>query len=123
MPALPAVALAAGPGRRQKTLDLARELERRGFAGIYCASFGDGVGLCEALNDVNAAPAIDVLRQCPERTIWTLAGVCQSNSTEQREFVVSTQRLKEFFVSGLSEQTKDCDAELDRLSVGSLCRK
>ena len=46
---LPAVALAAVPGRRAATLDLARELERRDFAGIYCASFGDAVGLCEAL--------------------------------------------------------------------------
>ncbi|HVH04900.1 MAG TPA: LLM class flavin-dependent oxidoreductase [Myxococcota bacterium] len=46
---LPAVALAAVPGRRQRTLELAREIEERGFAGIYCASFGDGVGLCEAL--------------------------------------------------------------------------
>lgn len=46
---LPAVALAAVPGRRRATLDLAREIERRGFAGIYCASFGDGLGLCEAL--------------------------------------------------------------------------
>lgn len=47
--ALPAVALAAVPGRRKKTLDLALEVERRGFSGIYCASFGDGVGLCAAL--------------------------------------------------------------------------
>ncbi|MCL4683598.1 LLM class flavin-dependent oxidoreductase [Myxococcota bacterium] len=47
--ALPAVALAAVPGRRRRTLDLAREIERRGFAGIYCASFGDAMGLCEAL--------------------------------------------------------------------------
>jgi alkanesulfonate monooxygenase SsuD/methylene tetrahydromethanopterin reductase-like flavin-dependent oxidoreductase (luciferase family) len=46
---LPAVALAAVPGRRRRTLELAREVERRGFSGIYCASFGDGVGLCEAL--------------------------------------------------------------------------
>ena len=46
---LPAVALAAVPGRRRATLDLAREIERRGFAGIYCASFGDAMGLCEAL--------------------------------------------------------------------------
>ncbi len=50
MPAeLPALALAAVPGRRKKTLELAREIERRGYPGIYCASFGDGVGLCEAL--------------------------------------------------------------------------
>ncbi|HEY8514416.1 MAG TPA: LLM class flavin-dependent oxidoreductase [Candidatus Binatia bacterium] len=46
---MPAVALAAMPGRRRATLDVARELERRGYAGIYCASFGDGLGLCEAL--------------------------------------------------------------------------
>jgi alkanesulfonate monooxygenase SsuD/methylene tetrahydromethanopterin reductase-like flavin-dependent oxidoreductase (luciferase family) len=46
---MPAVALAAVPGRRRATLDLAREIEHRGFSGIYCASFGDGLGLCEAL--------------------------------------------------------------------------
>ena len=46
---LPAIALAAVPGRRKKTLDLAAECERRGFQGLYCASFGDSVGLCEAL--------------------------------------------------------------------------
>jgi alkanesulfonate monooxygenase SsuD/methylene tetrahydromethanopterin reductase-like flavin-dependent oxidoreductase (luciferase family) len=49
MPRLPAVALAAVPGRRRATIDLARELERKGFAGAYCASFGDAMGLCEAL--------------------------------------------------------------------------
>jgi alkanesulfonate monooxygenase SsuD/methylene tetrahydromethanopterin reductase-like flavin-dependent oxidoreductase (luciferase family) len=46
---LPAVALAAVPGRRRATIELAKEIERRGFAGIYCASFGDGLGLCEAI--------------------------------------------------------------------------
>ncbi|MEN8158691.1 MAG: LLM class flavin-dependent oxidoreductase [Myxococcota bacterium] len=46
---LPAVALAAVPGRRKTTLELAREIERRGFQGIYCASFGDGMALCEAM--------------------------------------------------------------------------
>jgi alkanesulfonate monooxygenase SsuD/methylene tetrahydromethanopterin reductase-like flavin-dependent oxidoreductase (luciferase family) len=46
---MPAVALAAVPGRRLATLDLAREIERRGYAGIYCASFGDAMGLCEAV--------------------------------------------------------------------------
>jgi alkanesulfonate monooxygenase SsuD/methylene tetrahydromethanopterin reductase-like flavin-dependent oxidoreductase (luciferase family) len=45
----PAVSLAAVPGRRRATLELAVEIERRGFAGIYCASFGDAMGLCEAL--------------------------------------------------------------------------
>ena len=47
--ALPAVSLAAVPGRRKATLELARELEARGFSGIYCPSLGDGLGLCQAL--------------------------------------------------------------------------
>lgn len=46
---LPALALAAVPGRRVRTLELAREIEDRGYAGIYCASFGDGMGLCHSL--------------------------------------------------------------------------
>ena len=45
----PAVSLAAMRGRRLATLDVAREIERRGFGGIFCPSFGDNVGLCEAL--------------------------------------------------------------------------
>ena len=45
----PAVSLAAMAGRRQATLEVAQEIERQGFAGIYCPSFGDGMGLCEAL--------------------------------------------------------------------------
>jgi alkanesulfonate monooxygenase SsuD/methylene tetrahydromethanopterin reductase-like flavin-dependent oxidoreductase (luciferase family) len=48
-PSLPAVALAAVPGRRRAALELAAEVEERGFQGIYCASFGDAMGLCEAL--------------------------------------------------------------------------
>ena len=46
---LPALSLAAVPGRRQATLDLAREIERRGFPAIYCPSMGDGLALCTAL--------------------------------------------------------------------------
>lgn len=46
---LPALSFAAVPGRRRATIDLAREIERRGFAGLYCPSFGDGLALCEAL--------------------------------------------------------------------------
>lgn len=45
----PAVSLAAMAGKRRATLDAAAEIERQGFAGIYCPSFGDNVGLCEAL--------------------------------------------------------------------------
>jgi alkanesulfonate monooxygenase SsuD/methylene tetrahydromethanopterin reductase-like flavin-dependent oxidoreductase (luciferase family) len=49
MPPKPAVSLAAVAGRRKATLELAQHLEREGFSGIYCPSFGDGMGLCEAL--------------------------------------------------------------------------
>jgi len=42
----PAVALAAAAGRRKWTVETAKQLEAAGFAGIYCASFGDGMGLC-----------------------------------------------------------------------------
>jgi len=46
---LPAISLAAVPGRRKTTLELAQEIERRGFPGIYCPSLGDGIALCEAI--------------------------------------------------------------------------
>lgn len=46
---LPALSLAAVPGRRAATVELAKEIEQRGFAGLYCPSFGDGMSLCLAL--------------------------------------------------------------------------
>jgi alkanesulfonate monooxygenase SsuD/methylene tetrahydromethanopterin reductase-like flavin-dependent oxidoreductase (luciferase family) len=46
---LPAMSLAAVPGRRSTIIELAREVERRGFAGIYCPSLGDNLALCEAI--------------------------------------------------------------------------
>jgi alkanesulfonate monooxygenase SsuD/methylene tetrahydromethanopterin reductase-like flavin-dependent oxidoreductase (luciferase family) len=45
----PAVSLAAVPGRRRATIEMAQRLEQEGFSGIYCPSLGDGMGLCEAL--------------------------------------------------------------------------
>ena len=45
----PAVALVAPPGRRKATVELAQELERRGYAGVYCPSFSDGLSLCLAI--------------------------------------------------------------------------
>ena len=42
---MPAVSLAAVPGRRARTIELADEIEARGFSGIYCPSFGDALGL------------------------------------------------------------------------------
>lgn len=49
MTRMPAMSLAAVPGRRARTLELAGEIERRGFPGIYCPSLSDGLALCEAL--------------------------------------------------------------------------
>lgn len=37
----PAVSLAAVPGRRQTTVELAQRPEQEGFTGIYCPSIGD----------------------------------------------------------------------------------
>jgi alkanesulfonate monooxygenase SsuD/methylene tetrahydromethanopterin reductase-like flavin-dependent oxidoreductase (luciferase family) len=45
----PAVSLAAVPGRRKAIIELASEVERRGFSGIYCPSLGDNLALCEAI--------------------------------------------------------------------------
>lgn len=46
---LPAVSIVATPGRRRQALAAAREVEQRGFAGIYVPSFFDGLGFCAAL--------------------------------------------------------------------------
>ena len=71
---MPALALAAVPGRRKQTLELAQEIERRGFQGIYCASFGDGMGLCLSLahvtNEIPFGTAIAVIYQ---RTAFDMA--------------------------------------------------
>jgi alkanesulfonate monooxygenase SsuD/methylene tetrahydromethanopterin reductase-like flavin-dependent oxidoreductase (luciferase family) len=46
---LPAISLVAVPGRRRQTLDIAREVERRGFAGIYIPSRFGNLVQCTAL--------------------------------------------------------------------------
>lgn len=45
----PALSFAAVPGRRRRTVELATEVERRGFTGLFCPSFGDGIALCQEL--------------------------------------------------------------------------
>jgi alkanesulfonate monooxygenase SsuD/methylene tetrahydromethanopterin reductase-like flavin-dependent oxidoreductase (luciferase family) len=47
---LPALCLIAVPGRRRRTLELAREVEKRGFAGIFSPSPFGNMSLCEALS-------------------------------------------------------------------------
>jgi luciferase-like monooxygenase len=59
---LPALNLVAPPGQRHAALDLAREIERRGFAGIsVSSSFGNmsqSVGLALATERIPFATAI-----------------------------------------------------------------
>lgn len=45
----PAISLVAVPGRRMLTIELAQEIERRGFAGIFSPSMFGNMSLCEAL--------------------------------------------------------------------------
>jgi alkanesulfonate monooxygenase SsuD/methylene tetrahydromethanopterin reductase-like flavin-dependent oxidoreductase (luciferase family) len=47
--ALPAITLVGVPGRRRRTVEIAQEIERRGFAGIYSPSIFGNMSLCEAL--------------------------------------------------------------------------
>ena len=46
---LPALSLIAVPGRRCATVEMAQEIERRGFAGIFAPSMFGNLSLCEAL--------------------------------------------------------------------------
>ena len=45
---MPAISLAALPGRRKAIIKLAQEAEARGFAGIYLPSLGDNMSLATA---------------------------------------------------------------------------
>jgi alkanesulfonate monooxygenase SsuD/methylene tetrahydromethanopterin reductase-like flavin-dependent oxidoreductase (luciferase family) len=46
---MPAISLVAVPGRRRKTLEIAREIERRGFSGIYMPSRYGNMAQCTGL--------------------------------------------------------------------------
>jgi alkanesulfonate monooxygenase SsuD/methylene tetrahydromethanopterin reductase-like flavin-dependent oxidoreductase (luciferase family) len=46
---LPALSLAAVPGRRRKTIEIAQEMERRGYPMIMAPSLYSNMSLCEAL--------------------------------------------------------------------------
>jgi alkanesulfonate monooxygenase SsuD/methylene tetrahydromethanopterin reductase-like flavin-dependent oxidoreductase (luciferase family) len=49
---MPALSLVAMPGRRVKTLELAKEMEDRGFSAIFGPSFGDVISLCLSIGHV-----------------------------------------------------------------------
>jgi alkanesulfonate monooxygenase SsuD/methylene tetrahydromethanopterin reductase-like flavin-dependent oxidoreductase (luciferase family) len=46
---LPAISLVAVPGRRRLTIDIARDIERRGFSGVYTPSMYGNMSQCEAM--------------------------------------------------------------------------
>ena len=48
----PAVSLVASPGKRSAVLEIARDLDGRGFAGIACPSLGGTISLCVSLAHV-----------------------------------------------------------------------
>jgi alkanesulfonate monooxygenase SsuD/methylene tetrahydromethanopterin reductase-like flavin-dependent oxidoreductase (luciferase family) len=52
MTVLPAVSLVAPAGKRAAILELAAEIEQRGFAGIACPSLGGAMALCTSLAHV-----------------------------------------------------------------------
>jgi alkanesulfonate monooxygenase SsuD/methylene tetrahydromethanopterin reductase-like flavin-dependent oxidoreductase (luciferase family) len=58
MTQLPAVSLAAVPGRRHRIIEIAQEIEKRGFPGIYGPSLGDSLSLCTAI--AMATETIDI---------------------------------------------------------------
>jgi alkanesulfonate monooxygenase SsuD/methylene tetrahydromethanopterin reductase-like flavin-dependent oxidoreductase (luciferase family) len=62
LPELPALNLMASPGKRRETLDLAREIERRGFAQIQVSSayanMAQCIGLAFATERISFATAI-----------------------------------------------------------------
>lgn len=51
---MPAISLAAVAGRRAHTVELAKEIEDRGFSGIFGPSLGDVMGLCLSIAHVTS---------------------------------------------------------------------
>jgi alkanesulfonate monooxygenase SsuD/methylene tetrahydromethanopterin reductase-like flavin-dependent oxidoreductase (luciferase family) len=49
---MPALSMIAVPGRRATMIELAREIEQRGFSGIWCPSYGDCMALCQEIANV-----------------------------------------------------------------------
>ena len=62
------------PGRRRRTLELAREVEKRGFAGIYSPSPFGNMSLCEALSwQTGTIPFGTAIAPIYQRTIGDFA--------------------------------------------------
>lgn len=55
---MPSVSLAATPGKRNLTIEMAAGIEAAGFHGVFCPSFGDALGLC--LSIAHATTTLEV---------------------------------------------------------------
>ena len=56
---MPALALVAAPGRRNKMIALAKEVEQRGFSGLYLPSLGATLPFCQSV--LEATSSIEVV--------------------------------------------------------------
>jgi alkanesulfonate monooxygenase SsuD/methylene tetrahydromethanopterin reductase-like flavin-dependent oxidoreductase (luciferase family) len=71
---LPALCLIAVPGRRRRTIEVCRETERRGFAGIYTPSPFGNMSMCEALSwNTGSIPFGTAIAPIYQRTIVDFA--------------------------------------------------
>jgi alkanesulfonate monooxygenase SsuD/methylene tetrahydromethanopterin reductase-like flavin-dependent oxidoreductase (luciferase family) len=71
---LPALCLIAVPGRRRRTIELCREAERMGFAGIYVPSPFGNMSMCEALSwNTSSIPFGTSIAPIYQRTIVDFA--------------------------------------------------
>ncbi len=71
---LPALSLVAVPGRRRLTLDLARDIERRGFSGIYVPSLFANMAMCDLLAAVTETIAFGTaIAPIYSRSVWDFA--------------------------------------------------
>lgn len=71
---LPAISLVAVPGRRRRTIELAQEIERRGFAGLYSPSMFGNMSFCEALAwNTTSIPFGTAIAPIYQRTIGDFA--------------------------------------------------
>ncbi len=71
---LPAISLVAVPGRRRLTMDIARDIERRGFAGIYTPSMYGNMSQCEAMAwNTNRIPFGTAIAPIYSRTVLDFA--------------------------------------------------
>ncbi|MBI1182417.1 MAG: LLM class flavin-dependent oxidoreductase [Alphaproteobacteria bacterium] len=78
MSQMPAVTLVATPGRRAKMVELAQEVEKRGFTGIYVPSLAAAMQYCqsvlEATSTIEVATSIQPIYYINPREMARIAG-------------------------------------------------